>query len=104
VEGTPRVLIEARAFGCPVIATDVGGTRSTIDDGVDGLIIPPNDIEACKSALLRIVRDQQLRSRLIENGLKRAQTRTVEAYAGEIVQELCQLPSASLELTGNAAC
>jgi glycosyltransferase involved in cell wall biosynthesis len=88
VEGTPRVLIEARAFGCPVIATDVGGVRSTIDDGVDGLIIPPNDAEACKNALLRIAREPELRHLLIENGRKRALSHTVESFAAEVIAEL----------------
>ena len=54
VEGTPRVLVEARAFGCPVIATDVGGVRSSVTDRVDGLIIPPGDLEALETALLEL--------------------------------------------------
>ena len=88
VEGTPRVLIEARAFGCPVIATDVGGVRSTIDHEVDGLIIPPNDVEACTNALVRIAQEPGLRRQLIENGLKRARKCTVESFAAEVTREL----------------
>ncbi len=104
VEGTPRVLIEARAFGCPVIATDVGGMRSSIDHELDGLIIPPNDVEACTAALLRIARDGQLRHNLIEHGLKRVQKCTVEGYAAEIMAELRLLPVEKRETAGAHSC
>ena len=62
--------------------------KSTIDDDVDGLIIPPNDPEACKNALLRIAREPELRHRLIRNGLKRAQSQTLESFAAEVISEL----------------
>jgi glycosyltransferase involved in cell wall biosynthesis len=91
VEGTPRVLIEARAFGCPVLATDVGGVRSSITHEVDGLIVPPNDAEALRRSLLRLARDSELRRRLSENGLKRASSCTVEAFAAGIAEELLAL-------------
>jgi glycosyltransferase involved in cell wall biosynthesis len=104
VEGTPRVLIEARAFGCPVIATDVGGIRSSIDHEVDGLIIPPNDVEACSAALLRIARDGPLRLNLIEHGLKRVQKCTVEGYAAEIMNELRLLPLETRATEGAQSC
>src|SRR5262249_43266053 len=42
-EGTPRVLVEARAFGCPVIGTRVGGIPTSITDEVDGLLVPVDD-------------------------------------------------------------
>jgi glycosyltransferase involved in cell wall biosynthesis len=87
-EGTPRVLIEARAFGCPVVATRVGGIPSTVDHEIDGLLVPPNDVESLREALLRIARDLGFRQRLIENGLKRARKHTVEAFAAEVISEL----------------
>ncbi len=39
-EGTPRVLVEARGFGCPVIGTSVGGIPTSIANGIDGLLVP----------------------------------------------------------------
>jgi glycosyltransferase involved in cell wall biosynthesis len=91
VEGTPRVLIEARAFGCPVVATDVGGVRSTVEDGVDGLIVPPNDADALGAALLQIAREPDLRLRLMANGMRRAHQCTAESFAAEFIQELTAL-------------
>ena len=42
VEGLPNVLIEAQAFGVPVISTDAGGARDTFIDGVTGYIVSDN--------------------------------------------------------------
>jgi glycosyltransferase involved in cell wall biosynthesis len=87
-EGTPRVLVEARAFGCPVIASRVGGIPSSVDHEVDGLLFPPGDAEALAAQLIRFADDPQLRHRLRERGLERARRHTVEAFADELVEEL----------------
>jgi glycosyltransferase involved in cell wall biosynthesis len=90
-EGTPRVLVEARAFGCTVIGSAVGGIPTSIDDGVDGLLVPPNDPEALCAALLRIARDGLLRERLVAGGIERARRCTVEAFAKQIYEEALRL-------------
>ena len=45
-EAFGRIAIEAQAMGRPVIATDHGGARETIRDGVTGWLVPPGDAEA----------------------------------------------------------
>jgi glycosyltransferase involved in cell wall biosynthesis len=45
-EGMPNVVLEAMASGVPVLATDVGGVRELIRDGVDGFVLPPDDAVA----------------------------------------------------------
>lgn len=45
-EAFGRIAIEAQAMGRPVIATDHGGARETIRDGVSGWLVPPGDAEA----------------------------------------------------------
>jgi glycosyltransferase involved in cell wall biosynthesis len=87
-EGTPRTLVEARAFGCPVVATRVGGIPSSVTDGVDGLLVPPSDPEALAAAIRRVLDDDALRRRLIAEGLRRARTLTLEHFAGGLLDEL----------------
>lgn len=48
-EGFPYVLLEAMQAGLPIIATNVGGNKEALDEA--GLIIPPNDPHALKTAL-----------------------------------------------------
>jgi glycosyltransferase involved in cell wall biosynthesis len=87
-EGTPRVLVEARALGCPVVATRVGGIPSSVVDGVDGLLVPPDDPSALATALVRIARDPNLRRRLVEGGLEMARNTTVEWVARDIMDQV----------------
>jgi glycosyltransferase involved in cell wall biosynthesis len=87
-EGTPRTLVEARAFGCPVIATNVGGIPSSVEDGRDGLLIPPNDVGAIARAVQRMLDDEPLRQRLIAAGLDRSRAMTLEQFADDLVEEL----------------
>jgi glycosyltransferase involved in cell wall biosynthesis len=95
-EGTPRVLVEARAFGCPVVASRVGGVPSSVDDGVDGLLVPPGDPVALAGALARLIDDQALRTRLQAAGLGRARRTTVDAFAQIIYDEALALARAAM--------
>jgi glycosyltransferase involved in cell wall biosynthesis len=87
-EGTPRVLVEARAFGCPVVATRVGGIPTSVEDDVDGLLVEPDDAGALAGALRRVLDDPTTRDRLVEGGRARAADTTVEAFARVLADEL----------------
>jgi glycosyltransferase involved in cell wall biosynthesis len=50
-EGTPVALIEAAAAGLPAIATDVGGVRDVVEDGVTGRLVGSEDRDALVAAL-----------------------------------------------------
>lgn len=63
-EGYGMVAREAMAHGRAVVASDVGGLRDAIDDGVDGLLVPPRNVPALRAALERLLGDPELRSRL----------------------------------------
>ena len=86
-EGTPRVLMEARAFGCPVIASDVGGIPTSISDGHDGLLAPPDDAAAWHRALVAVAKDTELRRALVEHGLATARRHSIEAMAEHLLAE-----------------
>src|SRR6202158_1542867 len=67
-EGTPHVLVEARANGLPCISTTVGGVPSSVQHGYDALLVPPKNSSARAKAIERIIRDGDLRRTLIKNG------------------------------------
>jgi glycosyltransferase involved in cell wall biosynthesis len=61
-EGMPGVLIEAGLSGLPVVATDVPGVRSIVDDEVTGYIVAVADMDAMVAALRRLIDDPELRA------------------------------------------
>ncbi len=70
-EGLPLCVIEAMAFGRPVVATAVGGIPQLVEDGETGFLVPPGDAVALRDALERMLADPELRHRLGEAGRER---------------------------------
>jgi glycosyltransferase involved in cell wall biosynthesis len=56
-EGLPVALLEAMAYGKPIVATRVGGIPDVLADGTEGLLVPPGDVEALSSAVTTLVAD-----------------------------------------------
>ena len=92
-EGYGLAAREAMAYGRPVVASAVGGLRDAIEDGVDGLLVPPRDPAALRAALERLLGDPALRSRLGAAARGTAQARfspeaateaLLAAYAGAV--------------------
>jgi glycosyltransferase involved in cell wall biosynthesis len=63
-EGMPRAMLEAAASARPLVVTDVPGCRHFVRDGVEGLVVPPGDVDALARALERLALDPALRDRL----------------------------------------
>lgn len=63
-EAMSVVILEAMAAGKPIVATRVGENPEIIQDGVDGLLVPPKDIDAMVAAIARLIDDTNLRLRL----------------------------------------
>jgi glycosyltransferase involved in cell wall biosynthesis len=62
-QGVPQSLLEAAAFGRPLIATDVPGCREIVIHEKTGLLVPVDDPQALASAILRLVRSSPQRVR-----------------------------------------
>jgi glycosyltransferase involved in cell wall biosynthesis len=70
-EGTPVALIEAAAAGRPVVATDVGGVRAVVDDGITGLLAPAGEPHALAQRVRAVVADPGLGSRMGRAGRRK---------------------------------
>lgn len=60
-EGTPMALLEAMAYGLPVIATFVGGVPAIVTNGENGLLVPPADSDSLVTAMAEVLSDCTLR-------------------------------------------
>ena len=63
-EGIPTILLEAAACGRPIVATNVPGCRDVVQDGINGLLVPPNDPDRLASALAKLLTNPLLRSKM----------------------------------------
>ena len=68
-EGWGLTVTEANACGTPVVAADVQGLRDSVKDGETGLLYPHSDVDAMASAIIKLLKDSELRTKLGENGL-----------------------------------
>jgi glycosyltransferase involved in cell wall biosynthesis len=92
-EAFPRAVIEAMAMGKPVVATDVGGTREAIVEGVTGFVVPPGDPEALADRIGRLVETEAMRAAMGQAARRRAEdafsigknVRATERLYGEIM-------------------
>ncbi|WP_328326517.1 MULTISPECIES: glycosyltransferase family 4 protein [unclassified Streptomyces] len=72
-ESFGMTLVEAMRCGLPVVSTDCDyGPREIIEDGVDGLLVPVGDSTAVAAALLKLIRDEELRHRMSAAALANA--------------------------------
>jgi glycosyltransferase involved in cell wall biosynthesis len=67
-EGFGLVFLEAMAFSKAVVGVAVGGATDLIENGVNGLLVAPNDAGSLAAALSRLLSDQALRSRMGARG------------------------------------
>ena len=63
-EGLPRALLEAASSARPLIVTDVPGNRHFVRDGIEGLLVPPDDVGALSSALASLAGDPDRRCQM----------------------------------------
>lgn len=67
-DGIPNVLVEAMAAGVPVVTTSVSGIPELVEDGVSGLVVPPDDTVAVAGALALLAGDPALATRIGQTG------------------------------------
>ena len=65
------VLTEALYLGTPVVATRVGGIPEIVDDGAEGILVPPADSKALADAIVTLLNDPERRQRMAGSGRER---------------------------------
>ena len=80
------VLLEAMAAGTPIIASDIGGFADVLEDGVEGLLVPPRDAQALATAMDRLLSDAALREQMGRAGTVRAEPYGWEHVSARVLE------------------
>ncbi len=85
-EGLPMAMLEAMAYGMPVIVTRVGAIPEAITDGVEGFLIGPGDVEALADRMVHLGRDVALRRRMGQAARWRVEAEySIDVMVGRLV-------------------
>lgn len=82
-EGMSNVILEAMATGLPVITTNISSNPEVIDNGIDGVLLDPEDKSGFKKNILKILTDESFASKIGQN----AREKVVEKFSIESIAE-----------------
>ncbi len=74
-EGLPHIILEAFAAGLPVVATNAGGSKEVVEDGRNGLLVPPQRKDLLAAAIRRLNSETGLRAALVEGARRTLEDR-----------------------------
>ena len=91
-EGFGLVIVEAMACGLPVVSFDCeNGPRSIITDGEDGFLVPPFDIEMFANSLMRLMKDDKLRTSMGVKGKQKSLQYSIDVVGQQWKQSFDEL-------------
>lgn len=79
-EPLSRVIIEALSLGTPCVATDVGGTSEIIDDGINGFLVEPENVNELVEKVKLLLSDKKLGKKFARNGKKKIESDFSSSY------------------------
>jgi glycosyltransferase involved in cell wall biosynthesis len=83
-EGVPRTLLEAASCTKPLIASDMPGCREIVRHGENGLLVPPQDVDALAEAVKILIEDAGLRRRM---GLRGREIAAAEFSSERVIDD-----------------
>jgi glycosyltransferase involved in cell wall biosynthesis len=96
VDGTPSFLAEAMVMGALPVHSDMESVREWVDDGVNGLLFPVDDIAMLQACIERGLDDEELCRTAADRNLAIAQARMSRRAIGESVRRCLKAPTRSL--------
>ncbi len=80
-EALGSVLLDVLQFGLPIVASNVGGIPGIVEEGVNGLLVEPEDAQSLFNALARVIDDEDMRQMMRRNNVQSAKNYTAGAMA-----------------------
>jgi glycosyltransferase involved in cell wall biosynthesis len=93
-EGLPRAMLEAAASMRPLVVTDVPGIRHFVRHGIEGLVVPPADVNAFGRAMKEMAGNRELRLRMGEAARLRLLSGYTETH---VKKKICEVYESMLE-------
>lgn len=95
-EGMPRSVLEAMSMGRPIISTDAPGCRETVEEGVNGFLVPVRDSKALAGAMERFIEKPELIKKMGEESRRIAEEKFDVRKVNKIIVEAMGLAQSSL--------
>ncbi|MCS6923442.1 MAG: glycosyltransferase family 4 protein [Fimbriimonadales bacterium] len=93
LEGLPMAMLEAMAYGKALIVSPVGGIPEFVTDGQEGILVPPDDIDAISQAIAKLAENPDLRATMGRAARTRVEPLDVRHYMerlGQIYTEVLE--------------
>lgn len=87
-EGLPHVILEAMAWGAPVITTNVGGNSELIENEINGILLEYDNKEQIKEAISRLWGNEYLRKKFIDNSYEKLKNFSLEKMINNTIKVL----------------
>ena len=82
------------AAGKPIVASNIEGYASVVDDGIDGLLVKPRDDRALANAIISLANDDYLRQQMADNGREKARAHSWQSIAQRTLDYYTELSGA----------